>query len=184
MQDCTYSRPTSDSLCCIGICLPWACATILFLSEGLASEFYVCFLVFFSLQRSLLFYLPLLCRLPFLQLNFWVVHFCASKFLAIDSSVLGCIFHYEAWGANFFFVSCYLLYSPTSPKIWIEPENGWDFDWCIVLQREVVNVSWMFSCSRGRRVNLKFHLSLHSLVKGDFILLGQVLLSSWCMWTA
>lgn len=120
----------------------------------------------------------------FFNLNCWVVHFCASKFLAIDSSVLGCIFHYEAWGANFFFVSCYLLYSPTSPKIWIEPENGWDFDWCIVLQREVVNVSWMFSCSRGRRVNLKFHLSLHSLVKGDFILLGQVLLSSWCMWTA
>ncbi|KAG5053256.1 hypothetical protein JHK87_005454 [Glycine soja] len=60
LLDCTYSRPTSDSLCCIGICLPWACATILFLSEGLASEFYVCFLVFFSLQRYVIVYFAIL----------------------------------------------------------------------------------------------------------------------------
>ena len=34
LQDCTYSHPTCDSICCVGFCLPWACTTVLLLVNG------------------------------------------------------------------------------------------------------------------------------------------------------
>lgn len=120
-------------------------------SERLASEFYVCFLVVFNLQRSL-FYLPLICRFHFFNLYCWVVHFRASEYLAIDWSVL---FFMRFEGQKTYCIMSFIVFS-YQPK---------DFNLCIVLQLEGVNVSWMFFCSSWGRVSLKFHLFLHSSMK-------------------
>lgn len=144
-------------------------------SERLASEFYVCFLVVFNLQRSLVYHLLLICRFHFFNLYCWVVHFRASEYLAIYWSVFVFVFH-EVWGQKTYCSMSFIVFS-YQPK---------DFNWCIVLQLEGVNVSWMLSCSSWGRVSLKFHLFLHSSVKrySQTSLSALVLLSNWCTWTA
>ncbi|RDY08641.1 Vesicle-associated membrane protein 713 [Mucuna pruriens] len=74
--DCTYSRPTRASLCCVGFCLPWACSAILFKVKDWQVNFTCASLSFSTCRDS-----------HFFNLNCWVVHFCASEFLVIDSTL-------------------------------------------------------------------------------------------------